>query len=211
LPAIEWSVFDCCRLSMARVPVTGEGHIESDTICFGDSHGFRTNDAVIVTVGDESRLTRVVCAKLHSIDIDRPHGWRHKDRSCFVKTFPSPLFLFGAGIDPVLGCLVPSHNGGWISRFPVDLRGPTYVMMQIVDPVGSAQCEHVSEDGTMSGYIGKCVFMSVFRTLHEPAPRVMKFFSGRRVTEIHVRLLNPNGTLYKLHGMHWSATLLFKT
>lgn len=111
----------------------------------------------------------------------------------------------------MLGCLTPSHNGGWVSRFPVDLRGPTYVMMQIVDPIGSAQCEHVSADGTASGYIGKCVFMSIFRTLHEPVPRVMKFFPARRVTEIHVRLLNPNGTLYELHGMHWSATFLFKT
>jgi hypothetical protein len=211
LPPIDWNVFDCCKLSMARAPVTAHGRIESDTICFGDSHGFRTNDAVIITVGDESRLTRVVCAKLHSIDVDRPHGWRHKDRSCFVKTFPAPLFLFGAGCNPVLGCLTPSHNGGWVSRFPVDLRGPTYVMMQIVDPVGSAQCEHVGADGTASGYIGKCVFMSIFRTLHEPAPRVMRFFSGRRVTEIHVRLLNPDGTLYELHGMHWSATFLFKT
>jgi hypothetical protein len=211
VPRIDWKVFDCCKLSLSRSPVTGEGRVDSDTICFDDSHGFRTNDAVIVTVGDESCLTRVISAKLHSIDIDRPHDWHHSHKCCKVKSFPAPLYLFGAGQDMMLGGLAQSQSGGWVSRFPVDMRGPTYVMMQIIDPVGSAQCEHISADGNIGGYIGKCVFMSIFRTLHEPAPRVLKFFPSRRVTQIHVRLLNPNGTLYQLQGMHWSATLLFHT
>lgn len=210
LPPMEWWVFDCAKLSMSRLAVSHSGRIDCDKICFGCSHGFRLNDAVIVTVGDEARLTRVISVHLHSIEVDRPHGWHHDDESCNVRTFPAPIFLFGAGLNPVLGCLIPSLSGGWVSRFPVDVRGPTYVMMQILDPVGSAQCEHVSETGTVSGYIGKCVFMSLFRTLNEHAPRVLRFFPARRVTEIHVRLLNPDGSLYQLHGMHWSATLLFR-
>ena len=210
LPPMEWRVFDCAKLSMSRLAVSHSGRIDCDKICFGGSHGFRLNDAVIVTVGDEARLTRVISVHLHSIEVDRPHGWHHDDESCNVRTFPAPIFLFGAGLNPVLGCLIPSLSGGWVSRFPVDVRGPTYVMMQILDPVGSAQCEHVSETGTVSGYIGKCVFMSLFRTLNEHAPRVLRFFPARRVTEIHVRLLNPDGSLYQLYGMHWSATLLFR-
>ena len=210
LPPTEWRVFDCTKLSMTRSAVTNLGRIDCDKICFESSHGFRLNDAVIVTVGDEARLTRVIAVHLHSIEIDRPRGWHHDGASCNVRTFPAPIFLFGAGFDPILGNLMPSRSGGWVSRFPVDVRGPTYVMMQILDPIGSAQCEHVSETGAVSGYIGKCVFMSLFRTLNEHAPRVLRFFPARRVTEIHVRLLNPDGSLYNLYGMHWSATLLFR-
>ena len=211
LPKLEWEVVDCAKLAVCRKPVKGCGTLHGDTVQFADTHNFQVDDAVIVHVGDQSRLTRVVCTSLHSIDIDSPQGWSQADSACEVESFPAPLFFLGAQRDPVLGFMTQTRGGGWYSAQPVDVRGPTYVMMQIVDPTGSAQCEHISADGNSSGYIGKCVFLSLFRTLNEHAPRIFKFFPNRRVTEIHVRLLNPDGTLYQMYGLPWSATLLFRT
>lgn len=211
LQPMDWSLVDCSKLAVSRRPVTGRGKLNDDKILFKDTHGFYVNDAVVIRVGEQSRLTRVVHIGLQWIEVDRPHGWCHHDAKCTVESFPAPLFLFGADRDPMLGHMYQAPSGAWLSTQQVDIRGPTYVMMQILDPIGSAQCEHMSEEGNLSGYIGKCVFMSLFRTLDEHAPRVFKFFPNRRVNEIHVRLLNPDGTLYNLQGMHWSATLLFRT
>jgi hypothetical protein len=212
LPRLKWTQIDCNKVAVKRLPVAGQGTVHEDCIKFEDAHGFREDDAVMVKVGEETYLTRVVHASLHCIEIDRPHGWGHaQDQACAVESFPPPLYLFGARGDPILGFLEPSDSGAWVSTQPTDLRGETYVLMQIVDPMGSAQCEQASARGTVSGIIGKCVFMSLFRVLNEHAPRIFKFFPSRRVTEIHVRLLNPDGSLYQMRGMHWSATLLFRT
>ena len=211
LQPMDWSVVNCSKLAVSRPPVKGKGQLNDDKISFKDTHGFYVNDAVIIKVGDESRLTRVVHIGLQWIEVDKPHGWCYHDTKCTVESFPAPLFLFGADVDPMLGHMYQAPSGAWLSAQPVDIRGQTYVMMQIVEPSGSAQCEHLSADGNLTGYIGKCVFMSLFRTLDEHAPRVFKFFSNRKVSELHVRLLNPDGSLYNLQGMHWSATLLFRT
>ena len=209
LPKLEWEVVDCAKLAVCRKPVNGCGQLDGTAVNFEDTHNFQVDDAVIVRVGEQSRLTRVIGTSLYSINVDL--SWENEAAACTVESFPAPLFFFGAQRDPVLGFMTHTRSGGWFSAQPVDVRGPTYVMMQIVDPTGSAQCEHISADGNSSGYIGKCVFLSLFRTLNEHAPRLFKFFPNRRVTEIHVRLLNPDGTLYQMYGLPWSATLLFRT
>ena len=212
LPRLKWALVDCNKLAVTRLPVTGQGTVHDDCVKFEDTHGFREDDAVTIKVGEQTYLTRVVHTSLHSIEVDRPHGWGHaQDQACSVESFPAPLYLFGAHGDPMFGYMAPTCSGAWLSTQPTDLRGETYVLMQIVDPMGSAQCEQASARGTVTGIIGKCVFMSLFRVLNEHAPRIFKFFPSRRVTEIHVRLLNPDGSLYQLRGMHWSATLLFRT
>jgi len=212
LPRLEWSAVECNKIAVRRVPVTGNGTIHGDTIRFKDAHAFRVDDAVIVRIDDESALTRVICKTLHTIEVDRPHGWeKHQTLPCSVESFPAPLYFLSGSSDQVFGKLVPAGNGGWVSAMETSLSGPSYILMQIVDPMGSAQCEQVSMGGNVSGIIGKLVFVSLFKTLYEHVPRIFRFFPARRVTEIHVRLLNPDGSLYNLHGMHWSATLLFRT
>ena len=212
LPRLHWTAVECNKLAVTRVPMEGRGTIHGDTIKFEDTHGFRVDDAVIIKVGEESALTRVIAKRLHSIEVDRPHGWdRHQTLACSVKSFPAPLYLLSGVRDQIFGHMVPAHNGGWVSTQPLDLGGPSYVLMQILDPMGSAQCEQTSARGNVSGIIGKLVFVSLFKTLYEHVPRIFRFFPARRVTEIHVRILNPDGSLYQLRGAHWSATLLFRT
>lgn len=212
LPHLEWSAVECNKIAVRRVPVTAKGTIHGDRIKFEDAHCFRVDDAVIVRIEGESALTRVVGKKLHSIEVDRPHGWeKHQTLACSVESFPAPLFFLSGDCDQIFGHLVPAGNGGWVSAEQTYLGGPSYILVQIVDPMGSAQCEQVSMRGNVSGIIGKLVFVSLFKTLYEHVPRIFRFFPARRVTEIHVRLLNPDGSLYNLNGMHWSATLLFRT
>jgi hypothetical protein len=164
-----------------------------------EPHGVQPNDALLA----DNIIVRAITAAGTTISFE--------DRlQCNVRSFHKPLVILTHDAR-IFGCLAPCGNT-WVSTKPVFTFGPNYVMVQIVDPPGSAQCEQLSVRGTQSGFISKAVLVnSTWRTLDGEVPRTMRFFPGRKVTDLHVRFLNPDGSLYNLQGKPWSATLLFET
>ena len=113
----------------------------------------------------------------------------------FVTDPPAPL----GETANVAGPVVLSQDGCVLSAYI-----PSYIMMQIIDPAGSANVQHNA--GQWCGafiakakpglYQCQCLWSSIF-----------KFSWAIKLTKIHVRFLCPDASLYKLNGRPWSMTL----
>lgn len=97
--------------------------------------------------------------------------------------------------------------------YTVDLNGRFYVMVEIRDPIGSARVEQLSPSShNKTSFIGKAILVNTtVRTIDRFYPMKYTFFPPRRLTELHIRFLNPDHSLYELHGKRWSLTLLCRT
>lgn len=207
---IKVAVVDDCKLVISRRLASVVGMNHRGVITTAAPHGLSPNAAVCIVQDGVWRHLRVIQVTENVINVDWRDEWG-SGVQCHVSEVPTDITLLGYN-DQVFGHLRRMCGVTWISRHPIDTRGPTYVMMQIVDPIGSAQCEQLSPTGNLSSFIAKCVLLNTTRrTLDDPVPKIFKFFPARKVTKLHIRLLTPNGQLYQLYGKHWSATLLFKT
>lgn len=91
------------------------------------------------------------------------------------------------------------------SPFTYRLQASTYVLLEMVYPHGSAHIEHRNGGDNRTTILGKIV------TLPHPFldrfyPMKASFFTGIRLDYFQFRLLNPDHSLYKLHGHDWQAT-----
>lgn len=91
------------------------------------------------------------------------------------------------------------------SPFTYRLQASTYILLEMVYPGGSTLIEHRNGSDNRTAILGKIV------TLADPFldrfyPMKATFFSGIRLDYFQFRLLNPDHTLYKLHGHDWQAT-----
>lgn len=105
----------------------------------------------------------------------------------------------------------PSNNNTIVAPYLIDLVGFNYVLVRIIDPIGSSHIEHVqvpNRTNSMTGIIAKLVLTRIaLRILDGYYPMKINFYSPKIVTSIQVQILNPNGSLYQLHGFPWTATL----
>ncbi len=94
--------------------------------------------------------------------------------------------------------------------FTYRLQASTYILLEMIQPVGSARIEHRYKNDNKTTILGKII------TLNNPYldrffPMKATFYNGIRLEHCHFRLLNPDHTLYKLHGHHWQATFRLYT
>jgi hypothetical protein len=104
---------------------------------------------------------------------------------------------------------IPSFLNTLTAPYTMDLNGRFYIMVQLVDPPGSARVEQLSDDNhNITGFIAKAVLINTtVRTIDKGHPSVYKFFPARRITQLHFRFLNPDHSLYQLNGHRWAMTL----
>lgn len=81
----------------------------------------------------------------------------------------------------------------------------TYVLLEMVSPVGSARIEHRYRSDHKTTILAK-ILLSFEPELERFFPMRATFFGGARLTQFHFRILNPDHTLYQLHGQPWRAT-----
>jgi hypothetical protein len=91
------------------------------------------------------------------------------------------------------------------SPFTYRLQASTYVLLEMVHPHGNTHIEHRNGGDNRTTILGKIV------TLKDPFldrfyPMKASFFTGIRLDYFQFRLLNPDHSLYKLHGHDWQAT-----
>lgn len=116
--------------------------------------------------------------------------------------FANQAYLSGVSTDS-LG-LFPLTSPG-----AVDLDGPSYLLLEVVEPVISSHLQHRFGNDLKQNLLAKIL-------LHVPGcHRVERFLHVQGllggaysvVGTLRVRLLNPDHTLYQLHGKNWSGTL----
>ena len=86
------------------------------------------------------------------------------------------------------------------------LQAASYILVQMIYPVGSARIEHNYLGDNKTDILGKIVILP-FPWLERFYPMKSTFFSNIKLEYVHLRLLNPDHTLYQLHGHEWSATM----
>jgi hypothetical protein len=103
-------------------------------------------------------------------------------------------------------------NGGTVLESPYTyrLQATTYILLEMVYPIGSSHIEHRYKNDNRTTILGKII------TLFDPFldrfyPMKATFYTGIKLEYCHFRLLNPDHTLYKLHGHNWQATFRLYT
>jgi hypothetical protein len=95
------------------------------------------------------------------------------------------------------------HTPHLASPFTYHLQPPSYVLIQMLTPAsGSARFEA----GHATNIVGKVVLLP-HPSLGRFYPMTTTFFSCIKVDHVHLRILNPDHTLYQLHNHNWSATI----
>jgi hypothetical protein len=106
--------------------------------------------------------------------------------------------------------LLWSGTDTYSSPFTYRLEAASYVLVQLMDPIGSARIEHYYKGDNKSNLLGKIVILP-HPWLDRFYPMKSTFCTEIRLEQVHLRLLNPDHTLYQLHGHEWSATFRLNT
>jgi hypothetical protein len=100
----------------------------------------------------------------------------------------------------------------WIPPACFMLDWPQYVLIEIVDPNGATHNLHTwrtapEHFNTHTKILAKVILYPQYR-LERSFPFHMIIPDLRIVSRVHIRILNPDMSLYKLHSRDWSWTLL---
>lgn len=94
----------------------------------------------------------------------------------------------------------------WESVTCWELSFPNYLLFEIQQPYGATRNEHEWDSDNLSSILGKIILYPQYR-MERLFPMNMYLPDLRILKQIRVRLLNPDHTLYQLHGCEWSWTL----
>jgi len=92
----------------------------------------------------------------------------------------------------------------------VNLDGPPYILMEFNVEHMSATVKHRSGQDVKSQLFCKIPLFAPFRT-DRNLPMQSTSTGVTSITSMHVRIYNPDHTLYRLHGRGWSCTLVLST
>ena len=106
--------------------------------------------------------------------------------------------------------LLWSGTDTYSSPFTYRLEAASYVLVQLIDPIGSSRIEHYYKGDNKTNLLGKIVILP-HPWLDRFYPMKSTFCTEIRLEQVHIRLLNPDHTLYQLHGHEWSATIRLNT
>jgi len=189
--------------------------------------GFQPNDVVRVRSQTgttyEFRVTNVVSAFTFEVDIGSvtPANLTAGSTSCAC--------LAGAALTNLLLARRPNNNQllnriigytddigdimytelPFISDTCVNLDHVTYILLDILEPIGDSRAEHFSEEkGNKARIFAKIILYPQFR-IERLYPMNMYIPETKKIMYLKMRILNPDHSLYQLHGQEWSATLVF--
>jgi hypothetical protein len=89
-----------------------------------------------------------------------------------------------------------------------NLDPPAYLLVQLVDPSESRYIQHTYKDHTLFNILAKVIAYPPLRQ-ERAVPQEAIFQGLQIINQIHVRILNPDHSLYHFHGLNWSATFIF--
>ena len=190
------------------------------------AHGFRVGDIAVVTVGGTSfRLVVLRTPSGTQLVLDAaalvlPVGAMAVGRaptgcklSLMFAVRLNNRYIFGIlGFRREDKLWTPDFTGTYTAPNLVSLSNRSYVLLQLVDPPGSARLEHTSITGhTPSNLFGKGVLVvQPLQVQQRFFPERITFFPSQIIEYLHIRILNSDGVIpYFLKGRHWSCTFRF--
>jgi len=100
------------------------------------------------------------------------------------------------------------NQTGFTSPSCFNLDWPSYLLIEIIDPNGATRNNHNWEGDNKPRIFGKIVLYPQYR-MERMFPIQMYLPDLRTINRMKFRFLNPDHTLYQLHGRDWSMTLVF--
>jgi hypothetical protein len=91
------------------------------------------------------------------------------------------------------------------SPLTFSLQKPDYILVEMTSPIGSTWTEHRTADDSKSTILAKITLVQ-HPWLDLKYARKIHFFGGIRLGAVQFRILNPDHSLYQLHGHDWHAT-----
>ena len=88
------------------------------------------------------------------------------------------------------------------------LDHPDYLLVELAEPNESIVIQHSWKSDNNVRIFGKIVLAPEMR-LERIYPIESLFQNPKLINQLKFRILNPNHTLYQMHGRDWSATLVF--
>ena len=190
------------------------------------AHGFQVDDVVEIVVGERTmhlRVSAVDSATEFRADLCDPSGSPGVDACESMVTHVSPptvSFLCGRFNE----CTIPAELLGFSTSdmlwetprgtklpYSYDLQGVDYILLECCYPVGSTHIEHRYGSDNRTTILGKLRLNTHCSYISQSYAMKVVFFTGVRLEYCQFRLLNPNHTLYQLHGRDWTATIRFNT
>lgn len=124
------------------------------------------------------------------------------------KSSPIPPVLLGFADEDILWNSTDTFESSYRYR----ILSTTYVLVQLVEPIGTSRIEHNYLGDNKIDILGKIVLTPTpLVTLNRFFPLTVTFSSPVRLTYIHIRILNLDHSLYQLHGQEFSGTIVLHT
>lgn len=89
-----------------------------------------------------------------------------------------------------------------------NLDPPPYLLIELVTPNESRYIQHTFQNDTITNLLAKIIAYPQLRQ-ERAVPQEVNFQGLKVINQLHIRILNPNHTLYHFHGSDWSATMIF--
>lgn len=123
----------------------------------------------------------------------------------------------GANPSPILSNILgfaqqdyfpPVTSTTWVAPSCLGLDYPNYLLLQVTVPNGATHNSHAWGDDNRSQILSKIILYPQYR-LERSFPMRLIMGDLRIVNKIRMQLLNPDHSLYMLHGKNWSCTIVF--
>jgi len=189
------------------------------------AHGFQVDDVIETQINGDRYLfviTQVVDPFIITVDSGSVTDLTPPFTACFQLSKLLSVNLFFSGRQPsLLDCIKPDILGFLMQDllFPNDgppflspgcfnLAQPKYLLLEVPEPRGATHTQHAWMEDNNPNILAKIILF--------PAIRVERLFPMRMilpqvstVNRMRFRILNPDHSLYQLHGKEWSATICF--
>ena len=104
----------------------------------------------------------------------------------------------------------PESPGRFISPHVYSLDPPKHLLLQIEGVGASSTTSHDYKGHTLTKLLGKTVLYPPYR-IERMQELFMDLQGIQGVGRLRIRILNPDHTLYEMHGAEWSGTFVFMT
>lgn len=194
-------------------PLTSVVSVNGSTIEYATAHGLSIGDVVTID-GQETIVTDVPSATSITVTLPTITIGTLNYPCCNLSLLLAPR-KNNSNTNALLGFPATDQfftSNTQVAPYSINNRARNWAMVAVEEPIGgSSRIEYLDFKGqTRSNYLGKLVFqLYPTRVLDGFYPMKMTFFSPTIVTKVRLKILNPDGSLYDLHGQEWSGTLRF--
>jgi hypothetical protein len=190
----------------------------------GEAHGLQVDDIVTIYNGNYGDTPLAIEARVIATDtafkftIDKFNiNWTYVYGTIYKTYNPTFSLLVPQcphiatdilGFRPSDGMWKTSNQGTYTGSYRLLLEPQRYIFLQIVNPSnGINMYHHFETKGLQPGIIAKIVLTpSSLHLIKKGYPFAMSFQNSIKLRTLKLRLINPDGTLYQLHGLEWAAS-----